>query len=166
MNQHRIGGLGETAKIDQHPAVGTERRIQCSVGVEASKSELLLHTEIKHCRARGDDLSVGLERGVVGDVEIVVAKIDAHFSAGTECRVESSVAQITRSREVVVIKRAIGRANGDNFSVRLNQDRIDIVLMPEKIGRYRAAVTKGRVEASIRVVPRQGKIGIGHVALG
>ena len=159
-----MADCGETAEIDEHEAAGAERRIDCSVRVEARESELLLHAEIEHCRARGDDLSVGLERGVGGDVEIVIAEIDAHFSAGTECRIESSVGQVTRNREVVIINRAIGRADGDNFSVWLNQNRKDIVFMTEKIGRNCAAVAKRRVEASIRVIPRQGKIGIGHIA--
>ena len=122
MNQHRVGGLEETAEIDEHEATGAESRIDCSVRVEARERERFLHTKIEHCRPCGHDLSIGLERSVIGDVEIVVAEINAHFSAGPECRVESPISQVTRSRKVVIIKRAISRTDGDNFSVRLNQN--------------------------------------------
>src|SRR6266545_1381395 len=125
---------------------------------------MLLHAEIKHCRARSHDLSIGLERGGESDVEIVVAEIGAYFSASTEGRIQSPIGQVTGNREIVIINGAIGRADGDNLSIRLNQDRKDIIFMTEKIGRNRAAVAKCRVEASIWVIPGQGKIGIGHIA--
>jgi hypothetical protein len=47
---------------------------------------------------------------------------------------------------------AVAGADGDNFSIWLNQNRKDIIFGAEKIGCCCAAVAKRRVEASIRVI--------------
>ena len=46
----------------------------------------------------------------------------------------------------------------------MDQDRKGIVFLTDKIGCDLAATTKCGVRSSIRVVTRQGKIGIGHIA--
>jgi hypothetical protein len=47
---------------------------------------------------------------------------------------------------------AVAGADGDNFSIWLNQNRKDIIFGAEKIGCCCAAVAERRVEASIRVI--------------
>src|SRR5205823_1427372 len=79
-------------------------------------------------------------------------------------RIDGAVTEITHSGKVVVTRRVIGGAHCDNLSVQLDQDRKGIVFVTEEIGHDRAAVAKGCVQTSIRVISGQGKIGIGQIA--
>ena len=97
-------------------------------------------------------------------IETAIAEIGAHSSADAECRIERAITEITHSGEVVEIRRVIARADCNNLPVRLDQNRKGIIFGTEEIGRNRAAVAKGRVQTSIRIVTSQGKIGIRHIA--
>src|SRR5438093_1280796 len=115
-------------------------------------------------KSDGHNLSIGLKSGPVRPIKVLIAEVCAHFSTHAESRIDCAVTEITRSGEVVESRGVIGGADCDNLSVRLDQDRKNIVFEPEVIGHHRAAVAKGCVETSIGVISGQGKIRIGYIA--
>src|SRR5207244_3211425 len=103
LNQNAVSDLEETAEIDEQPAIGVERRVQCSVRIVTREREIFGDSTIRYRRSCSDDLSIGLERACIRDIEIIVTEIGAYFPTGAERRVDTSVGQVSRHCEIVVI---------------------------------------------------------------
>src|SRR5712691_11834023 len=93
----------------------------------------------------------------------MIAEIRAHFPGAAKSGVDRSVGQITRQGKVIEVSRVFGGTDGDDFTIRLEENGIYVVVKAVEIGGHLAAAAEGRVGCSVRVVAGKREVGIGRV---
>src|SRR5262249_41829036 len=144
---------------------GTKARVQNPASGISCDCEILDQPVFGNRESGSDNLAIGLKNGRTCLVEVVIAKVGAHFSGGTESRVDRAIAQITRRGKVIEVCRIFRGANCDKFAVRLHENGKGVVVETVKIGCDLSVAVESGVGRSIRIITRKREVSV-RVVLG
>ena len=161
LDRHGVGIVVASGDAGQHLAVGVEGGVQAAVGVVTGQGQVVVAGPVVGV-ARGNDLPVRLELQPAVSTVVAAGEVGEHPAVGVEVRIEAAVGVVTGEGEVVGA-RVVGGAGGHDLPVGLDRHAVGAVGASGEVGQDLAAGAEARVQAPVRVVTCQGKVGVAVV---